>query len=125
MIRRAPKSTRTDTLFPVTTLFPSVVQFGVDQGHAIVTVAEPLAHLLVMAGDQPRKKIVLLGVCVVGDEPGDAPGRRCRRHRVEARLRGQRPGERRVGKGCVSSLRSRLPPVHYKKKTEYKNEYTH
>src|SRR3546814_3460808 len=79
-------------------------------------VAEPLAHLLVVAGDQPRKKIVLLDVCMVGDEPGDAPGRRCHRHRVEARLRGQRqverggqPGrrhrgteERRVGKERVS-----------------------
>src|SRR3546814_2677136 len=34
MIRRPPRSTRTDTLFPYTTLFRSRTQFDGDAGHA-------------------------------------------------------------------------------------------
>src|SRR3546814_1912186 len=32
MIRRPPRSTRTDTLFPYTTLFRSRIEFGIGQG---------------------------------------------------------------------------------------------
>src|SRR3546814_2371705 len=37
MIRRPPRSTRTDTLFPYTTLFRSVVQGGPAEGRALST----------------------------------------------------------------------------------------
>src|SRR3546814_12496531 len=35
--------------------------------------------------------------------------------------RDRRSEERRVGKGCVSTCRSRGSPYHYKKKTKYKH----
>src|SRR3546814_5391600 len=40
MIRRPPRSTRTDTLFPYTTLFRSLVtrEFGLDKDRLLVTV---------------------------------------------------------------------------------------
>src|SRR3546814_5256301 len=45
MIRRPPRSTRTDTLFPYTTLFRSVDAFE-DLVVAIMRVAEVFGHLL-------------------------------------------------------------------------------
>src|SRR3546814_10466676 len=39
MIRRPPRSTRTDTLFPYTTLFRSVRCIGLDHIHAVATMA--------------------------------------------------------------------------------------
>src|SRR3546814_3294478 len=43
MIRRPPRSTRTDTLFPYTTLFRSLVKS--DDGHALVARIRELAAL--------------------------------------------------------------------------------
>src|SRR3546814_10570420 len=43
MIRRPPRSTRTDTLFPYTTLFRSLVDLDARQGHG-------LAHRVVVDG---------------------------------------------------------------------------
>src|SRR3546814_6548203 len=51
MIRRPPRSTRTDTLFPYTTLFRSDVEADVGEGggdHLLAAVVTVLAHL----GDQ-------------------------------------------------------------------------
>src|SRR3546814_6925534 len=36
MIRRPPRSTRTDTLFPYTTLFRSIAEYAEDVGHRFV-----------------------------------------------------------------------------------------
>src|SRR3546814_8821822 len=55
MIRRPPRSTRTDTLFPYTTLFrsPDLVHSMIDVGRVLVLHGEGLEHLdigLVQAG---------------------------------------------------------------------------
>src|SRR3546814_14150924 len=55
MIRRPPRSTRTDTLFPYTTLFRSLLRG--DGGHAVDRLGESLAvdlqHLVVAGRDHP------------------------------------------------------------------------
>src|SRR3546814_15797261 len=106
MIRRPPRSTRTDTLFPYTTLFRS------------------FRIILGAIGEIARKEVV----------DGQILGRSTARieHRVERlRLNGLvlvqdaeleliesrqifivRSEERRVGKGCVSTCRSRWSPYH-------------
>src|SRR3546814_3499584 len=59
MIRRPPRSTRTDTLFPYTTLFRSGVLLDrvadVAQGCARLHRADPAPHRLVRGIDQPPR----------------------------------------------------------------------
>src|SRR3546814_13297954 len=84
MIRRPPRSTRTDTLFPYTTLFRSpvgLVHRRRDAGAA--------AH---HAGGW-------------GDDRPETPRRGRNRHP-------DRSEERRVGNECVSTCRSRWSPYH-------------
>src|SRR3546814_20778550 len=87
MIRRPPRSTRTDTLFPYTTLFRSeaVQRPG---GHLQIETATPRA---------PQ---------IVGEL--DAAARQA--HALLNAL--PRSEERRVGKECVSTCRSRWSPYH-------------
>src|SRR3546814_2653729 len=78
MIRRPPRSTRTDTLFPYTTLFRS-----------------PAGHLL-HAGGRRR-----------GPDRGPGGGARARGRRGEARLPGRRQGQhRRRGRHREAGRRS-------------------
>src|SRR3546814_19309560 len=113
MIRRPPRSTRTDTLFPYTTLFRSVLHKPsclfreqallphdlaptqkfvaargsmLTQNHATNRIpgAERAEY-----GDRTAGQVILIGVE--------------RNHRSE---------ERRVGKECVSTCRSRWSPYH-------------
>src|SRR3546814_11579156 len=116
MIRRPPRSTRTDTLFPYTTLFRSVL--------------EDAAHVV---GDGPHDEAVEQGDVAVSPGAGlDAPGRQkteILQRRKELRFHGlagcrlwlgggqgagdaPRSEERRVGKGRVSQCRSRRSPYH-------------
>src|SRR3546814_14449329 len=113
MIRRPPRSTRTDTLFPYTTLFrseswsrrgrgrdppdrglgPGGILSGGGTGHAW--------HGHRMGGDRRR---------LYSPEPPEiAGGGQPWPHRSE---------ERRVGKECVRTCRSRWSPYHYKKKKQ-------
>src|SRR3546814_12783855 len=102
MIRRPPRSTRTDTLFPYTTLFRS--------------------------GDHPVRQRAGASRSPARD---GARGRdeerrmdRRRAHRVpwhRPRHQGGRSEERRVGKECVSTCRSRWAPYHLKKKKKENN----
>src|SRR3546814_13982701 len=118
MIRRPPRPTRTATLFPYTTLFRSAQRPTADR-HTIV-----------------RR----VGVAAGQGKPPDY--RRARLHEdlrtgigasltaaleitrnanpfgVIATKAGVRSEERRVGKECVSTCRSRWSPYHSKKKTE-------
>src|SRR3546814_19383335 len=110
MIRRPPRSTRTDTLFPYTTLFRSTAQY------TAITGIEPLrgalaAHMagvygsatgagaigpgnvLVTAGCNQAYSLALMALARRGDEV-------------------IRSEERRVGKECVSTCRSRWSPYH-------------
>src|SRR3546814_21028420 len=98
MIRRPPRSTRTDTLFPYTTLFRSSAGRGrVRRG-----------------GGRIRR-------CQRGTCPGCCPAvsSRCAAfHSIAARTRFSTEGrseERRLGTECVSTCRSRCLPYHSKK----------
>src|SRR3546814_13929076 len=116
MIRRPPRSTRTDTLFPYTTLFRSDI--------GLVTVL----------GLEPRPFRDEVGRELVGSLPADDLVERLQRRGIIPAARGRdrglhragllpdRPGElsrrtarseeRRVGKECVSPFISRWCPSH-------------
>src|SRR3546814_15528235 len=100
MIRRPPRSTRTDTRFPYTTLFRSV------------------GFMLVAAGVARRpQQRALIGGHGIG--PVAAPGARDAALGAGRHVELHDPGigwirseERRVGKECVSTCRSRWSPYH-------------
>src|SRR3546814_15560345 len=102
MIRRPPRSTRTDTLFPYTTLFRSAAA-GVDQIVDVVLrqVGEDLGWRPV-AGR--ADDVDIAGIILVDDRTRYVGEAVQRRH--------QRSEERRVGKECVSTCRSRWSPYH-------------
>src|SRR3546814_18807031 len=101
MIRRPPRSTRTDTLFPYTTLFRSLVHVSemdwtnknVDP-RKVVTLGEEV-EVMVLEIDEDRRRISL-GM------------KQCRQNPWEE----FRSEERRVGKAGVSTCRSRWSPYH-------------
>src|SRR3546814_15603110 len=98
MIRRPPRSTRTDTLFPYTTLFRSADERRHVAGlmrvnHAGEIAAQALYH----------------GQALTARDPDT------RRHLLDAAREERdhlRSEERRVGKECVSTCRSRWSPYH-------------
>src|SRR3546814_18791213 len=116
MIRRPPRSTRTDTLFPYTTLFRSdrirlapVTLWGadssafedfspadrqklVDHFYAVMQAELSTDYRMVAA---PRAGVLDLQVALTG-----------------AMASNPRSEERRVGKECVSTCSSRLSPYH-------------
>src|SRR3546814_12948667 len=128
-IRRPPRSTRTDTLFPYTTLFRS-------DHLPRCRAAEPRLELvevecMVAVGDRETGPFgFTVAACRVDPVEEDAPfnpvarvddiepvGRLLRHDRVAGRSVGHRLGsprseERRVGKECVSTCRSRWSPDH-------------
>src|SRR3546814_12656379 len=100
MIRRPPRSTRTDTLFPDTTLFRSAVkrqQATLAERHAGIKKA---AKARALHGAR-RPAYLLSGLLECGVCGG-----------VYAIVVGDRSEERRVGKECVSTCRSRWSPDH-------------
>src|SRR3546814_13111937 len=98
MIRRPPRSTRTDTLFPYTTLFRSRLAARI-------------------AASFPRCPAILYGRYFCGRQRriAEASGPARKRNPAE-KVPAQRSEERRVGKECVSTCRSRWSPYHKKKK---------
>src|SRR3546814_19973975 len=112
MIRRPPRSTRTDTLFPYTTLFRSqapvaTADISYCREATIERVAEHSRGMrravwIARQIDFLRVNIRSVGVDVQVDQP---------RHEGFA---GDvnRSEERRVGKECVSTCRSRWSPNH-------------
>src|SRR3546814_17021866 len=115
MIRRPPRSTRTDTLFPYTTLFRSLAhrivalqdagrvfpgdrRAGLDLGPRDLRVAAPagapLGHEVVDAADA----VLVARIPVLHGRVFD--------------LRVVRSEERRVGKECVRTCRSRWSTFH-------------
>src|SRR3546814_21017098 len=107
MIRRPPRSTRTDTLFPYTTLFRSAaaaprVALHTSMGEIVIELAPDKA---------PKTVANFLGYVREGFYNGTIV------HRVIDNLLIQggaytRSEERRVGKKCVSTCRSRGSPYH-------------
>src|SRR3546814_11494900 len=76
MIRRPPGSTRTDTLFPYTTLFRSEAEVDSARAGEAVDSLEAVAglvHLVAAVGEEPAEHRAL-GPGVIDDER--APGRR-------------------------------------------------
>src|SRR3546814_10995502 len=114
MIRRTPRSTRTDTLFPYTTLFRSTWP----EGHNMVMYTGSQVNR--SAEDSARAKwlldIVDENTTVLVDEAHELViGESQTADNVRAIC--ERSEERRVGKECVSTCRSRWSPYHSKKKT--------
>src|SRR3546814_16484007 len=121
MIRRPPRSTRTDTLFPYTTLFRSEVfdadlealVLGADaraaRGHRLIR-----AHVSTGVAEEglPTATVQLLdpeGTTINEAAVGDGPVHAL--FAALARATG-RSEERRVGKECVSTCRSRWSQYH-------------
>src|SRR3546814_13487303 len=122
MIRRPPRSTRTDTLFPYTTLFRS------DDPDAYVPTGHQLKAWL-FGGQSIAARFALFDLgefkgATVADLFGDdryfadadafwtAQNEAIAARRAAYLEEGWRSEERRVGKECVSTCRSRWSPYH-------------
>src|SRR3546814_14198155 len=111
MLRGPPRSTRTDTLFPSTTLFRSRAEGGVagrgrrysDNCRILVDGMRELGFETLLP-DRLQAPII-----VTFHMPADP---RFKFDTFYDRLRDQRSEERRVGKECVSTCRSRWSPYH-------------
>src|SRR3546814_16692805 len=123
MIRRPPRSTRTDTLFPYTTLFRSTVS-KTDARQAQDTeqrteeiYSEPKGS---SCGVSARERKPDPFPCPDGVDPIDWDGLKSNRKAKRASLSegahrqivNKRSEERRVGKECVSTCRSRGSPYN-------------
>src|SRR3546814_16910130 len=124
MIRRPPRSTRTDTLFPYTTLFRSgLEEIRKRHGDAVVGIEGDVRSL-----DSHREAVArcvetfgkldcLIGNAGVWDystQLADIPDNGISEafdEMFEIIVKG-RSEERRVGKECVSTCRSRWSPYH-------------
>src|SRR3546814_17096506 len=97
MIRRPPRSTRTDTLFPYTTLFRSFLDLRL-RVDALARVERALDHRAADVDQfaQQREVVDLPREVACADQPGAAA----------------RSEERRVGKECVSTCQYRWTPYH-------------
>src|SRR3546814_16595848 len=107
MIRRPPRSTRTDTLFPYTTLFRSVELWPSQREAAqrSTDVTDDLVVALPTSAGKTREAQIAALMTLSS----------ARRVLIVTPLRAfctTRSGERRVGKECVSTCRSRWSPYH-------------
>src|SRR3546814_12708435 len=116
MIRRPPRSTRTDTLFPYPTLFRSELGGG-------RALAEPAFQSRVAGGfaemhralDQPPLALDRLEshrVEIGNDQRAQLEKFEERLEQIGIGAADLRSEERRVGKACVSTCRSRWWPYH-------------
>src|SRR3546814_12756786 len=107
MIRRPPRSTRTDTLFPYTTLFrsPNLRRSRLDRKVLKAVVYDHCGAAIANPPDEQRSTIQPSGEAVQRLQPI------LHRAETDAHL-SARSEERRVGKECVSTGRSRWSPYH-------------
>src|SRR3546814_19748981 len=125
MIRRPPRSTRTDTLFPYTTIFRSNFEFVVSDWN--MPNVDGLAMLQQIRADAQLAKLPVLMVTaeakkenIIAAAQAGASGyvvKPFTAATLEEKLnkifeKNQRSEERRVGKECVSTCRSRWSPYH-------------
>src|SRR3546814_11425828 len=115
MILRPPISTRTDTLFPYTTLFRSPLFDTNDALQGIEHVVAPehgmiRPGMVVICGDSHTTTYGALGALGFGIGTSDVEHILATQTLVYHPA--QRSEERRVGKECVSTCRSRWSPVH-------------
>src|SRR3546814_18019478 len=117
MIRRPPRSTRTDTLFPYTTLFRSAGQSAAPEAYKVdnrwlLYSAIPLRA----EGEQAIRGTLLLVsdlqhlFATLPTLPDEAGQLRLTQQFSGAPEQVLRSEERRVGKECVSKVRSRWSP---------------
>src|SRR3546814_16638611 len=123
MRRRPPRSTRTDTLFPYTTLFRS--QCALDR-EAYSTVAArfwmraAISDVATGPFDGYIKFPIAVGPFQTQQDKFMTEDRKSKT--AEMQGGGYRTEERRVGKECVSTCRARWSRYHYKKKTKQEEE---
>src|SRR3546814_20949313 len=123
MIRRPPRSTRTHTLFPYTTLFRSAARAGGPRlGRSRRPVAGGICGGLAAAAGRPQDLSEPQGhrlhgrrrrPCAARSRAAAPPARHPHRRPRPPPARSE---ERRVGKEGVSTCRSRWSPYHYKTK---------
>src|SRR3546814_12978542 len=130
MIRRPPRSTRTDTLFPYTTLFRSnnvqpvkVDEFRIAVAETYDVIVRPMEDQAYSIIAEPLERDGIGRATLAPREgmAGAVPAQRERPLLTMADMghgggRGMRSGERRGGKGCVGMGRSRGVPESKKKK---------
>src|SRR3546814_19337557 len=110
MIRRPPRSTRTDTLFPYTTLFRSLRvghRVQAQRSRGVVDVSARAAHGTGITTGKPVNSLVLSGVrgiVLSGVRLSCYQEYEVAAKLIKARVRSE---ERRVGKECFSTCRSR------------------
>src|SRR3546814_14687120 len=104
MIRRPPRSTRTDTLFPYTTLFRSGRAAGFGEHLGDRRGQRGLAMVDVTDGADVAVRLVPLKLSL---SHFILPS-----NQISFGLTARRSEERRVGKECVSTCRSRWSPYH-------------
>src|SRR3546814_14301065 len=107
MRRRPPRSTRTDTLFPYTTLFRSAARPPLP--HAGEGLACRPSAMLLVPPSRAGEGLNAEGTRVRGKSAG-------RRADQQLQLVRHRSEERRVGNEGVSTCRSRWTQYHYNKK---------
>src|SRR3546814_11680844 len=113
MIRQPPRSTRTDTRFPYTTLFRADVHRYTKGVPRLINIVCDRALLGAYAQNARRISPEIVrkaAIEAVGQLPEEFDPHARRRWRlIEI---GWRSEERRVGKECVSTCRSRWSPYH-------------
>src|SRR3546814_11548293 len=122
MIRRPPSSTRTDTLFPHTTLFRSVLPICVRSGS--VKPGRPpflVQHAAIAAAPTGADMSDLIPLAQAHCMPRKGSEHKLTQARIQELLP-QRSEERRVGKECVSTCRSRWSPYQSKKNKSMKKK---
>src|SRR3546814_16947948 len=108
MLRRPPRSTRTDTLFPYTTLFRSheIFSANLDRLDDLQSQHEAAKEALTAASES------LTAITADREQLADQlEAGRTKVVEAKAAL-DKRSEERRVGKECVSTCRSRWWPYH-------------
>src|SRR3546814_15650943 len=109
MLRRPPRSTRTDTLFPYTTLFRSTLTTGVvAAGIALVLALGCLENEQRRGVTLTNRALWLLYAPLLVPQVAFLFGAQVLA--IQAGI--DRSEERRVGKECVSTCRSRWSPYH-------------
>src|SRR3546814_15599182 len=119
MIRRPPRSTRTDTLFPYTTLFRSnnTMQTRSNIKEAVAGYRKTVEFVVTPAfayTTNAKYADLVLPVTTPWERVGyfsDKYARECLFVTANV-IPPFRSEERRVGKGCVSTCRSRWSPYH-------------
>src|SRR3546814_14603284 len=101
MIRRPPRSTRTDTLFPYTTLFRSTT----------VTDVQDTTGLTLSASDTVAEGGSIVYTATLTNAAG-TPVTVTLSNGAVINIAAGRSEGRRVGKECVGTCRSRCLPVH-------------